>query len=71
MGNVGSPQISVPLEQCLHQGLVVGLPCSIESKENLNVYFERKKKIMRTTNLKLLSRIKENLIIVFFKFTFR
>jgi len=43
MGNVGSTQISVPLEQYLHQGLVVGQPCSMESKENLNGYFKRKK----------------------------
>ena len=42
MGNVGSPQVSVPLEQCLHQGLVVSLPYSIELK-NLNFLKERKK----------------------------
>jgi hypothetical protein len=36
-------QISDPLEQCLHQRLVVGLSCSIEYKENLKVYFKRKK----------------------------
>ena len=44
MGNVGTTQISVALEQYLHRGLVVGLPCSIESKENRNGYFKRKKK---------------------------
>ena len=43
MGNVGSTQISVSLEQYLRQGLVVGLPCSMESTENLNGYFKRKK----------------------------
>jgi hypothetical protein len=48
MWNVCPPQISVPLDQRLHQRLVVGLPCSIQSKENLNVYIKRKKNYVTT-----------------------